>query len=113
MYFLRLLPRSTTRVGFSSIGLCSRAFATTSLTPDGTVVSETNRAEATLKRFWETVGISKRGDGFTVTLDTRALKTPSGNTMLLPRDKRLVATLIANEWENQEILLKPHALPMV
>jgi len=43
----------------------------------------------------------------------RALKTPSGNTLLLPKDKRLVATLIANEWENQEILLKPHALPMV
>lgn len=70
-------------------------------------------AEATLKRFWETVGISKRDNGFTVTLDMRALKTPSGNTLLLPKDKRLVATLIANEWENQEILLKPHALPMV
>jgi ATP synthase F1 complex assembly factor 2 len=75
-------------------------------------VSETNRAEATLKRFWETVGISKRDDGLTVTLDMRALKTPSGNTLLLPRNKRLVATLIANEWENQETLLKPHALPM-
>ncbi|KAG1756483.1 uncharacterized protein EDB91DRAFT_1041414 [Suillus paluster] len=90
----------------------SRSFATASSPPDGTVVSETNRAEATLKRFWETVGISKRDDGLTVTLDMRALKTPSGNTLLLPRNKRLVATLIANEWENQETLLKPHALPM-
>jgi len=104
--------------------------ATAASQPDGTVVSETNRehcrlatitlhsclalgAEATLKRFWKTVGISNRDNGLTVTLDMRALKTPSGNTLLLPRDKQLVATLIANEWENQETLLKPHALPMV
>lgn len=110
-----LLSRSTTRARFpcgSSIHSFSRSFATPSSPPDGTVVSETNRAEATLKRFWETVGISKRDDGLTVTLDMRALKTPSGNTLLLPRNKRLVATLIANEWENQETLLKPHALPM-
>lgn len=46
-------------------------------------------------------------------LDKRPLKTPSGHTLLLPENKRLVATLIANEWENQETLLKPHALPMV
>ncbi|KAG1877812.1 ATP12-domain-containing protein [Suillus subalutaceus] len=110
-----LFSRSTARVRFScdsSVHSFSRSFATASLPPDGTVVSETNRAEATLKRFWETVGISKRDDGLTVTLDMRALKTPSGNTLLLPRNKRLVATLIANEWENQETLLKPHALPM-
>ncbi|KAG1832213.1 ATP12-domain-containing protein [Suillus variegatus] len=111
----RLLSRSTARVRFScnsSVHSFSRSFATASLPPDGPVVSETNRAEATLKRFWETVGISKRDDGLAVTLDMRALKTPSGNTLLLPGNKRLVATLIANEWENQEILLKPHALPM-
>lgn len=70
-------------------------------------------AEKTLKRFWKTVGIDTRTDGIAVTLDKRALKTPSGHTLLLPENKRLVATLIANEWENQEILLKPHALPMV
>ncbi|KAH7910648.1 hypothetical protein BJ138DRAFT_1152421 [Hygrophoropsis aurantiaca] len=65
-----------------------------------------------MKRFWKTVGIDRREDGIAVTLDKRALKTPSGNTLLLPKNKRLVATLIAHEWENQETLLKPHALPM-
>ncbi|KAG9318872.1 hypothetical protein JVU11DRAFT_979 [Chiua virens] len=74
--------------------------------------SETNRAQNTLKRFWKTVGIDSRIDGIAVTLDKRALKTPSGHTLLLPENKRLAATLIANEWENQETLLKPHALPM-
>ncbi|KAF4576450.1 ATP synthase complex assembly protein atp12 [Pleurotus pulmonarius] len=80
--------------------------------PDGPVLSETNRAEATLKRFWKTVGIDKHGDSLAVTLDKRALKTPSGNTLLLPQNKRLVATLIAGEWDSQETMLKPHALPM-
>ncbi|KAF5365694.1 hypothetical protein D9758_003272 [Tetrapyrgos nigripes] len=79
---------------------------------EGTPVTSTNRAEATLKRFWKTVGVEKRNDGYVVTLDKRALKTPSGNTLLLPQNKQLVATLVATEWENQETLLKPHALPM-
>lgn len=70
-------------------------------------------AEATLKRFWKTVGIDKKGNDFTVTLDSRPLKTPSGNTLLLPEDKGVLATLVAHEWDTQETLLKPHALPMV
>lgn len=52
-------------------------------------------------------------DGIAVTLDRRALKTPSGNTLLIPHDKRLVAALIANEWENQDKVIKAHALPVV
>jgi chaperone required for assembly of F1-ATPase len=70
-------------------------------------------AEVTLKRFWKTVGVERRGNEFSITLDKRPLKTPSGNMLLLPEDKRMVATLVATEWENQETLLKPHALPMV
>lgn len=102
----------------------------TSVTTDGPPLTETNSkplnfsssfqiyaacqgAEATLKRFWKTVGIEKRGENLCVTLDKRPLKTPSGNNLLLPESKRVVATLIAAEWENQETLLKPHALPMV
>ena len=70
-------------------------------------------AEATLKRFWKTVGIDRRSDGYVITLDKRPLKMPSGATLLVPANKPLVATLIAAEWETQETLLKPHALPMV
>src|ERR1700722_16814035 len=101
---------------------------TTFAAPDGPAGTETNRkilqksfcgthqnpgAEATLKRFWKKVGIGMRDNRLCVTLDGRPIKTPSGNTLLLPEDKRMVATLIAAEWENQEILLKPNALPMV
>jgi ATP synthase mitochondrial F1 complex assembly factor 2 len=67
----------------------------------------------TLKRFWKTVDIEKKDGSYTVTLDKRPLKTPSGNKLLMPHHKKLVATLIASEWENQDALIKPHALPMV
>lgn len=33
--------------------------------------------------------------------------------MIIPPEKRLVAALVASEWENQDTVLKPHALPMV
>ncbi|KAG6330625.1 hypothetical protein ID866_8461, partial [Astraeus odoratus] len=77
-----------------------------------TTWSNTSCAETTLKRFWKTVGIDFRDNGIAVTLDKRALKTPSGNILLLPKEKRLAATLIANEWDNQDKFLKQHALPM-
>ncbi|KAF9264748.1 ATP12-domain-containing protein [Marasmius fiardii PR-910] len=79
---------------------------------EGPPVTEMNRAEKTLKRFWKTVDMEKRKEGYVVTLDKRPLKTPSGNTLLLPHNKPIAAALVATEWENQETLIKPHALPM-
>ncbi|KAF5386594.1 hypothetical protein D9615_001884 [Tricholomella constricta] len=84
---------------------------TTAAAPDGPAVTETNRAEATMRRFWEDVGIEKRGSALAVTLDGRALKTPAGNVLTLPETKSVIASLIAAEWDHQETLLKPHALP--
>jgi ATP synthase mitochondrial F1 complex assembly factor 2 len=66
-----------------------------------------------MTRFWDTVGIERRGDLLTVTLDKRPLKTPSGNTLFLPSKKSLLASLIATEWDHQATILKPHALPIV
>ncbi|EPQ58611.1 ATP12-domain-containing protein [Gloeophyllum trabeum ATCC 11539] len=92
--------------------LKQRGYATVSGAAQGAPPTATNRAQATLKRFWKTVDIQERDGGLAVTLDKRALKTPSGNPLVLPKNKSLVATLIANEWENQETVLKSHALPM-
>ncbi|KAJ7063162.1 hypothetical protein C8F01DRAFT_1131778 [Mycena amicta] len=72
----------------------------------------TDRAETTMKRFWKTVSVGRHQDSFTVLLDNRPLKTPSGNLLLLPPKKSLVATLVATEWDNQDTVLKHHALPM-
>jgi ATP synthase F1 complex assembly factor 2 len=83
------------------------------VTPDGsTPPTATNRAEATLKRFWKSVEIEDRGDSLAITLDSRALKTPGGKPLLLPRSKLIAAALIVTEWENQRNVLKSHALPM-
>ncbi|KJA18613.1 hypothetical protein HYPSUDRAFT_45164 [Hypholoma sublateritium FD-334 SS-4] len=79
---------------------------------DGPPVTDTNRAEITQKRFWSEVGVQQRGNALVVTLDNRALKTPSGKILQLPLNKSLPASLIATEWDNQEVVLKPHALPM-
>ncbi|KAI9637076.1 uncharacterized protein MKK02DRAFT_24762 [Dioszegia hungarica] len=69
-------------------------------------------AEITLRRFWKTVHIKEEEDGLLITLDHRNLKTPSGTKLVLPKDRRLLALLIANEWENQDEILKQHALPL-
>ncbi|KAF7363315.1 Nt-Gln-amidase domain-containing protein [Mycena sanguinolenta] len=76
------------------------------------LVTETNRTEATMKRFWKNATVGQKDGFYTVLLDGRPLKTPSGNVLVMPPQKSLVSTLIAAEWENQERLLKHHALPM-
>ena len=90
-------------------------------------------ASVTLNRFWKTVDVAEsngkalvcideRWDELTanlptgiltVTLDGRPLRTPEGAKLEIPKSHRLLAALIATEWENQEKLIKPHALPMV
>lgn len=79
---------------------------------DGPAVTATNRAQFTAKRFWKTVDVEEKPDGLVVTLDKRPLKTPAGKTLTLPKSKRLLAALIAHEWDNQDSLIKPFALPM-
>ncbi|PPQ81207.1 hypothetical protein CVT25_015731 [Psilocybe cyanescens] len=109
----------------SSLGLTCRSLPSTGFglkcnswrwqstdTHDGLPVTDTNRAETTQRRFWKDVDIERRGESLVVTLDKRALKTPSGQTLYLPLNKTLPAALVAAEWDHQEILLKPHALPM-
>ncbi|KAK4689261.1 hypothetical protein P7C73_g832, partial [Tremellales sp. Uapishka_1] len=79
----------------------------------GPALSQTNKAEITLRRFWKHVHIQPQpSGGHVVTLDHRNLKTPGGKLLLIPQSQRLLATLIANEWENQDEVLKQHALPL-
>jgi len=46
-------------------------------------------------------------------LDKRNLKTPSGTRLVIPKSKKVMALLIAHEWQIQDEVLKQHALPMV
>ncbi|KAJ9105624.1 hypothetical protein QFC20_004304 [Naganishia adeliensis] len=79
----------------------------------GAKVNESARAEISLKRFWKTVGIMQQPDGtYWITLDGRPLRTPSGARLAVPANKKILALLIANEWENQKEALKAPGLPM-
>ncbi|KAG8759630.1 ATP synthase complex assembly protein atp12 [Serendipita sp. 396] len=79
---------------------------------DAPPITQSNRAQTSMKRFWESAG-TVQGDGYIeVVLDGRPLKTPDGNKLRVPSQKKVLATLIANEWDTQETLLKPHALPL-
>jgi ATP synthase F1 complex assembly factor 2 len=82
-----------------------------------------------MRRFWKTVKLANTEDGesvrqagcsthlctgnLLVNLDHRNLKTPGGAKLVVPKDRRLLALLIANEWENQSAVLKQHSLPVV
>ncbi|KAI3624046.1 ATP12 [Malassezia furfur] len=49
---------------------------------------------------------------FTVLLDKRPLRTPGGNKLAVPADHPMLACLIAEEWDTQTQVLKPHSLPL-
>lgn len=89
-----------------------------------------------MRRFWKTVGVESRPQGtpstpspaplpalhahparptgqYAVMLDQRTLKTPGGVPLTIPKERLPVALCIADEWENQTAVLKPHTLPMV
>lgn len=86
---------------------------TTSASTDIQLPSQTARVESSPRRFWKKVDVHKEDNGqYAIRLDLRNLKTPSGNTILLPSNKLVLATLIAREWDEQRKVLKQHSLPL-
>lgn len=80
-------------------------------------VSETLRAEKSMKRFWKDVSIAYRepeddDEHFLVQLDKRSVRTPGGHVLQVPGDRPLLACLIAQEWDEQTQVVKPHSLPL-
>lgn len=82
--------------------------------------SATRVAEQTMKRFWKTVSLTKHEatekfpvPHYTIDLDKRSLRTPDFNVLRVGADRPLLAALIANEWQEQKNILKPHTLPLV
>ena len=66
---------------------------------------------AMAKRFYGAVGVAPLGDGFTVTLDGRTVRTPAGRDVTLPTEA--LARAVAGEWEAQEENVRPHTMPMM
>ncbi|ODN99551.1 ATP synthase mitochondrial F1 complex assembly factor 2 [Cryptococcus wingfieldii CBS 7118] len=97
------------RMGHRAFNVAPRAL----LAPRAFSTSLTARAEQTLRRFWKSSNITSLPSGsYQITLDHRALKTPSGSKLEIPKERRLLAAMISGEWENQDEVLKQHALPV-
>ncbi|MEL7198905.1 MAG: ATP12 family protein [Pseudomonadota bacterium] len=63
-----------------------------------------------MKRFYDTVAIEERDDGWQVTLDGRGIKTVKTAPQILPT--RALAQELAKEWEAQGEELDPTLFPM-
>jgi len=62
------------------------------------------------RRFWTAARVVEAPGGFAVTLDARPLRTPAKAPVLLPA--RALADAVAAEWDAQEGVVRPAAMPL-
>jgi chaperone required for assembly of F1-ATPase len=62
-----------------------------------------------VKRFWKEVSAEREGDGWTIQLDGKPVKTPARQTLLVPTEK--LANAIAEEWRGVGATVDPRAMP--
>ena len=63
-----------------------------------------------MKRFWKEVEVAPEGDGSTIRLDGRAVKTPARAALVVPTVA--LADAIADEWRDIEETIDPQAMPL-
>lgn len=61
------------------------------------------------KRFWKAATVTPLEGGFTVMLDSRAVKTPAKSPLVVPTEA--MARLIAAEWDAQQEVVSPETMP--
>ncbi len=62
------------------------------------------------KRFYASAGVGEGKSGFSVTLDGKPIKTPSGHQVIVPA--RSIAEAIAAEWNAQAEFINPLTMPL-
>lgn len=62
------------------------------------------------KRFWKQASVASVGQGFTVHLDDRPIKTPAKAPLIVPT--QAMAAAIAEEWDAQEGQIDPRSMPV-
>ena len=62
------------------------------------------------KRFYTSAGVAETEGGFSITLDGKPIKTPSGKVVVAPR--REIAAAIAAEWQAQGETIDPLTMPL-
>lgn len=63
-----------------------------------------------MRRFWKEVTLEPTSFGLAVRLDTRPVKTPTGNALALPTQK--MADAVVAEWQAVEKTLNPVVMPI-
>jgi chaperone required for assembly of F1-ATPase len=61
------------------------------------------------KRFYSNAGVDEADDGYSVTLDGKPIRTPSGRQVIVPA--RSIAQTIAGEWNAQGETIDPLTMP--
>lgn len=64
-----------------------------------------------MKRFYKQAMAAPQGDGFTVVLDDKPIKTPAGKPLLLPNAR--LAEAIAKEWQAQGDKIAVDTMPLM
>src|SRR3984957_6456925 len=62
------------------------------------------------KRFYTRAGVADLPDGFTITLDDKPVRTPTGRALLAPT--KAIADAMAAEWEAQQETIDPLTMPL-
>jgi chaperone required for assembly of F1-ATPase len=63
-----------------------------------------------VKRFWKEVTVEPGGDGWTIELDGRPVKTPARAALVVPTS--VLADRIADEWREVADTIDPRAMPL-
>lgn len=66
-------------------------------------------SEWAAKRFWTDVSVETEGDGFSIKLDARPLRTPAKQALVVPT--KPMARCIADEWHAQTEVIDPQSMP--
>lgn len=62
-------------------------------------VSDTERLERGLARFWEKVSCEETPNVYKIMIDGKTIKTPLGFKLEIPKEKQSLAYLLTNEWK--------------
>ena len=63
-----------------------------------------------MKRFWKAVSVGSEGDGWTIKLDGRPMRTPARRMLAVPSER--LAEAIAEEWRAVGEAIDPRAMPL-
>lgn len=63
-----------------------------------------------MKRFWKNVSVEQEGEGWSIRLDERPVKTPARVQLAVPSEA--LADAIAEEWSGIEGEIDPRAMPL-